>query len=92
VRGRTFSAFTPKKSSSAAAQYSPSGREEDRLSGSRVNRRPSATLMPVISASAATAPAITMARPRRMASKAAMKNVLSPISDTKMRPNAAVKP
>ena len=82
----------PKKRSSATAQYSPIGRLLLRLSGSLAKRRPSATLMPVIRAKAVTAPAMTTALPRRMASSAAMKNVLSPISLTKMRPKAAVKP
>ena len=88
----TFSVLTPKNRRSATAQYSPTGRLLLRLSGSLVNRRPRATLMPVIRARAATAPAMTTALPRFMASRAAMKNVLSPISLTKMRPNAAVKP
>ena len=42
--------------------------------------------------SAVVAPARTVNRPRRIARSAAMKNVLSPSSETKMSAKAAVKP
>jgi len=56
------------------------------------NTLPMATETTLMRQSAEVAPASTVSLPRRMARSAAMKKVLSPSSETKMRAKAAVKP
>ena len=61
-------------------------------SGTFLNTTPMATEMTVIKLSATTEPVKLSHLPTLMARRAAMKKVLSPISDRKMRAKAAKQP
>ncbi|PNH06357.1 hypothetical protein TSOC_007266 [Tetrabaena socialis] len=63
-----------------------------RASGTREQTAPMLTEITVMTESALTLPKNDIHRPIRIARRAAMKNVLSPISETKMREKAARKP
>mmetsp|Transcript_8028 Transcript_8028/g.22273 ORF Transcript_8028/g.22273 Transcript_8028/m.22273 type:complete len:263 (+) Transcript_8028:357-1145(+) len=83
---------TPKNSKSPTARYSPTGSVVVIAAGICWKNLPMATEMKLMSESAHTAPVRTVKRPSLIASSAAMKNVLSPSSLTKIRANAAVNP
>mmetsp|Transcript_27571 Transcript_27571/g.70240 ORF Transcript_27571/g.70240 Transcript_27571/m.70240 type:complete len:264 (-) Transcript_27571:390-1181(-) len=88
----SLSARMPKKMSSAMPASSPTGTLDLRASGTLEKTAPMATLMTVMMESEVSDPANEIHLPSFMASRAAMKNVLSPISDRKMSENAARKP
>ncbi len=82
----------PNTTSSTTPAISPTGTLLFSTSGTREHTAPIATLITVMTDSAPTDPMKDTQRPSRMASRAAMKNVLSPISERKMREKAARKP
>eukprot|EP00955_Chlamydomonas_euryale_P103370 365483-Chlamydomonas_euryale.AAC.9 len=82
----------PKTTSSTVPASSPTGMLDVRASGTREHTTPICTEMSVMSASDATEPTNETALPSLSASSAAMKNVLSPISERKMSENAARNP
>lgn len=82
----------PKKTRRAMPASSPTGMELFSASGTREKTAPMLTEMTVMTASALTLPKKDIHLPIFMASRAAMKNVLSPISERKIREKAAKKP
>mmetsp|Transcript_37331 Transcript_37331/g.83060 ORF Transcript_37331/g.83060 Transcript_37331/m.83060 type:complete len:203 (-) Transcript_37331:617-1225(-) len=86
------SARTPKNTSSAMPASSPTGTELLRASGTLEKTAPMATDTTVMTPREASDPKNEMALPTFMASRAAMKKVLSPISLKKMSEKAARKP
>jgi hypothetical protein len=88
----TLRALIPKKTSSATPATSPRGKLLWRLSGTLLNAAPMPTLIRVITASALRLPTKLIQRPSFIASSAAMKKVLSPSSDRKMRQKDASRP
>ena len=73
-------------------KYFPTGTVELNWSGTFLKTTPMPTDMSVIRPRAATEPTKLSHLPTRMASRAAIKNVLSPSSDRKIRVKAARKP
>ena len=88
----SFKDFNPKNNKLATAMYSPMGIVFEKLAGTAENTLPMTTEITDINPNADVAPIITGMRPILIASKAAMKNVLSPNSDMKISANAAVNP
>ena len=84
--------MTPKYTSKATPRYCPIGRVLLSRSGTFLKTTPMATEMKVIKLSAATEPVKLSHLPTRMAKSAAMKKVLSPISEAKIKAKAAKQP
>lgn len=87
-----LSVFTPNQANRAVAIHFPSGKSVWTKSGSFEKALPKKTDIIVMTERASMAPVKTALRPLRIANNAAMKNVLSPISETSISANDAFRP